>query len=746
MKRAKKTGFILGVCMVALLLGGSMITVQAQSNVPAALESFDGLDESVWERVSEPGFGNDDNISVVAMAEYEGRLYAVTRNEIEGAEVWRTADEGWEQVVFPDGHTNGAWGNKRLGNLWSDMLVFQDWLYVAFSGGLKGEGLKSTGCEIWRFDGSTWEPVISNRADTEERGSITAVSDCSAEDSATTAVFIDSTKSWLPDQWQGGVLQIQDDNGLWRPFEIISNTADSLTVQQNETEGDAQGVEYTICADQPMTVGFPPYSYELGAVGPGSTYEIGTGSDESGFGDPWNKTITDMEEFEGQLYVATGLNSEYGAQVWRTSDGDAWEVIAPARSLGLFHSGPTYLNGQKPVCSSITSLCKSSVSGEPVLYAGAAATFGDQGNGSRMARLTSAGWELIVDKDVDDNDIGTNESGFGDGSSFNASYLAKLTGNFMPWSLADFDGKLMAGVMSLGGTRVMYSNDGSPDDGSWYYAVGGDSAIPEGFDGLVHPEPTLTSWGVYENIAAVLYPFGRNLYLGMLTLYEPGFDAYEHHMTGAEMWKTSDGITWNQVTDDGFGDMQTVAFEGFTNFNDQLYVSGSKGCTDADCGMAAAKIYRLAYAGSLQVDKCKVKAGKNGKGDSMQFSGSLDAVEADFDAAMGKNIFVSIKANNISDTDVTTFSFLINEDSFKKGKYKSPKVKSADKAAPMASLQIDSIKREVKFSGKKLDLTGLSCPIIITIQIGEYSAAMELDEDIVNGPKKPCPPELMEGI
>lgn len=557
--------------------------------VPPALETITADDGSTWARVSESGFGNDDNVSVVAMAEYQGRLYAATRNEIHGAELWRTTGEGWELVVFPGGHTNGAWGNRRLNNLWSDMRVFRNRLYVGFSGGLKGEGLKSTGCEIWRFDGSAWEPVISNRADTEETGSITAVAGCSAADGATTAVFTDSSKSWEPDRWQGGVLQVRDDNGLWRPFDIVSNTADSLTVQQNEHEGSQ---EDTVCEAQSLTVGFPPYSYELGAVGAGSIYEIGTGTDESGFGDPWNKTITDMEEFGGRLYVATGLNSEYGAQVWRTADGDTWEVVEPARSLGLFHTDAAYLNGQKPVCSSITSLCVAAVSGRPVLYAGAIGTFGDQGNSSRMARLTADGWELIVDKDVDGNDTGTNESGFGDGSSFNASYLAKLTGNFMPWSLAAFDGKLLAGVMSLGGTRVLYSTDGSPADGSWHYAVGGDAAIPVGFDGLLHPEPTLTSWGVYENIAAVLYPFGRELYLGMLTLYEPGFSADAQYMTGAEMWKTSDGITWTQVTDNGFGDTQTVAFEGFATFGNRLYVSGSKGCTDADCGMAAAKIYR----------------------------------------------------------------------------------------------------------------------------------------------------------
>ena len=556
----------------------------------SVLETIIADDNSVWERVSEPGFGSDDNVSVVAMASFAGRLYAATRNEIDGAEIWRTTPTGWELVTFPGGHTNGAWGNRRLNNLWGDMVVFRDRLYVSFSGGLKGEGLKSTGCEIWRYDGISWAPVISNRADTEESGTISAVTDCADADSARTAQITDSSKSWQPDQWQGGVLQVLDAAGTWRVFDILGNTADTLTVQQNEIEGTA---EYTICDTQPKTVGFPPYSYTLGAIGAGSSYEIGTGVDESGFGDPWNKTITDMTIYDGHLYVATGLNSEYGAQVWRSPNGNDWEVVPPARSLGLFHTDANYPNGGKPVCSSVTSLCLSSVSGTPTLYAGATGTFGDQGNSARMARLSDGQWEMIVDKDVDANDTGTNESGFGDGSSFNASYLAKLTGNFMPWSLADFNDTLLAGVMSLGGTRVVFSYDGSEVDGSWIYSVGGDSTIPVGFDGRIHPEATLTSWGVYENIAAVLFPFGDELFLGMLTLYEPGFNALAEHMTGAELWKTSDGVTWTQISHDGLGDPETVAFEGIAVHNGQLYVSGSKGCTDADCGMAAAKIYRL---------------------------------------------------------------------------------------------------------------------------------------------------------
>ena len=63
------------------------------------------------------------------------------------------------------------------------------------------------------------------------------------------------------------------------------------------------------------------------------------------------------------------------------------------------------------------------------------------------------------------------------------------TGNFMAWSFAAFDKKLIAGINSLGGSRVLYSASASAEDtdngsATWKYSVGGDSSLPVGFDGV----------------------------------------------------------------------------------------------------------------------------------------------------------------------------------------------------------------------------------------------------------------------
>jgi len=556
--------------------------------VPDVLEAYAGEEGSVWERVNQPGFGSDYNMSVVAMAEYGERLYAMTRNEVEGAEVWRTSDTGWEQVFFPDSETNGIYGNTWINNVWGAMKVFQGKLYFGFSSGLQGSVLKSTGCEIWRYDGENWEPVISDKKDTEESGTITAISGCEEDDGDIMAQITDNSKSWTEDEWAGGVLQITSGGGKYRRFDIISNTADTLTVQQNEEAGDG-GTEYTVCESKPYSNPFPPYSYDLGAVEVDDSYKIGTDDDENGFGDYWNKTITKMCVYNAKLYVSTGLNYDYGGQVWYTEDGDNWTVTQPANSFGNFHTDPKYPNSKKPVSTSISSLCTSSVSGSEVLYAGGAGSSGDKslvnlGACSRMAKLTATGWELIVDTNVDDNDTGTNENGFGDGME-----CTLQSGNFLPWCLTSFDNKLIAGIQSLGGARVLYSTNGSSEDGSWFYSVGGDGLLPAGFDGEVNGGiPTM-----YQNVAVNLSTFENYLYAGLVSTFAPAMGATKEYLTGSLIWKTSDGINWQQVTGDGFGDDYVVGFEAFTTFANALYVSASKGASSSIEGLGGASILRL---------------------------------------------------------------------------------------------------------------------------------------------------------
>ena len=137
-RRKKNVGLIASVCMAVMLFSGALAS--AQLNIPDAVDDQIIADDgSVWEQVSLPGFEDTNNMSVVAMAEYQGSLYAMTRNQCaRNGGMATTSSGGWEQVLFPDGVTNGIYGNPWINNVWGRMIVFNGKLYFGFSSGLQG--------------------------------------------------------------------------------------------------------------------------------------------------------------------------------------------------------------------------------------------------------------------------------------------------------------------------------------------------------------------------------------------------------------------------------------------------------------------------------------------------------------------------------------------------------------------------------------------------------------------------------
>ena len=80
-----------------LFMAAFVCTVAAGCNKgPKAIKHVMGDDGSKWEQVSLPGFGNKNNGSIVSMAEFQDRIYAVTRNDVSGFEIWRTRGRSWE--------------------------------------------------------------------------------------------------------------------------------------------------------------------------------------------------------------------------------------------------------------------------------------------------------------------------------------------------------------------------------------------------------------------------------------------------------------------------------------------------------------------------------------------------------------------------------------------------------------------------------------------------------------------------
>ena len=140
-----------------------------------------------------------------------------------------------------------------------------------------------------------------------------------------------------------------------------------------------------------------------------------------------------------------------------------------------------------------------------------------------------------------------------------------------------------------------------------------------------------------------------------------------------------------------------------------------------------------AFAGDIvpeiTVKKCLAKASKYAERDRIQILGTLNAPEAVFYDA--NEIVVTIDANGIPDPNLTTWAFPIDPNSFKNGKYNFARTENASKKF----FKLYTKNGKFSFMVKKTDLTGLNCPMDVKVEIGDYVAEIQLDEDIVNGKK-----------
>lgn len=150
--------------------------------------------------------------------------------------------------------------------------------------------------------------------------------------------------------------------------------------------------------------------------------------------------------------------------------------------------------------------------------------------------------------------------------------------------------------------------------------------------------------------------------------------------------------------------------------------------------------------GSVLIDKALVKAGKITASDSIKLSGFLDATEAVLRAAIGGTVTVLLEADTIPGPGAIAFTFPLELMYLNNGKYASPKTRPVLDTDPVTSFKLDTKTGKFKFYGKGMDLTGLRCPITLTVTIGDYSAQTQLGEDMVNGLRKPCPLPLLMGV
>ncbi|MGD0551782.1 MAG: C10 family peptidase [Sedimentisphaerales bacterium] len=137
----------------------------------------------------------------------------------------------------------------------------------------------------------------------------------------------------------------------------------------------------------------------------------------------------------------------------------------------------------------------------------------------------------------------------------------------------------------------------------------------------------------------------------------------------------------------------------------------------------------------VAVGKCTITAGSNNN-DAISLSGTLNATMGEVLAA--DEIVVDINSANRVNHFVQPFP--MDPTTFKNGKfnYSNKPLKT--------SFALDTKTLKFSFTAKNVDLSGLSCPLAVRIEIGDYNAETNVDETIVNGPKKPIPISFLMGI
>ena len=330
------------------------------------LTTASAADKYLWQQVSEEGFGDLTNDYVRALANYTppgsstAYLYAGTINYnftppngsilTDGCEVWRTngtedADgkHVWEQVVGPTGTQLRAGFREGCSEVrWMQVIP-------SASGNLLWVGTTNpfVGCEIWVTNGTAWKRAnlpgfTNNRNNTAARG-----------------VAIFNTTLFV------GTLNPNEGAGVWR-YNRSLDTVDFATLDTAANRTKWEQVNEPGFGEPEINTGVgvletfgasPEYLYAgtwngtleqlLDAIAAGWDFEALAGSqvwrtngtvngagpqviweqvDTGGFGNTYNGGILSSIVFNGSLYMGT-MNFENGAEIWRTSNGLAWEQV-----------------------------------------------------------------------------------------------------------------------------------------------------------------------------------------------------------------------------------------------------------------------------------------------------------------------------------------------------------------------------------------------------------------------------------
>jgi len=148
---------------------------------------------------------------------------------------------------------------------------------------------------------------------------------------------------------------------------------------------------------------------------------------------------------------------------------------------------------------------------------------------------------------------------------------------------------------------------------------------------------------------------------------------------------------------------------------------------------------------NITIDKCIIKAGKGKKVemDSITCSGRLVDTIEESDVNSASEVYIQIYTSGNPTGYSGTIAF--DPTKGKKGKYSCKYKIPKGGAGAITAFNLDLVKQTFSFQTKDISLGGLSCPLFIKIEIGDYVGVGIAGEDIVNGSRVLIPTTLMNG-
>ncbi|MBU1669983.1 MAG: IPT/TIG domain-containing protein [Actinobacteria bacterium] len=246
---------------------------------------------SSWAMVNIYGFTTNINMNVSCMTEFNGDFYAATYSGL-GCGVWRYDGSSWAQV------NSDGFGDR--GNIYArSMCVYGGYLYVGT--------FQQDACEVWRTGGvggppyTDWVQVNADGFGDLNNHSAHSMATYGGELYVGTYKWPDSTCEVWKTAASGGPpytdwVQVNADGfgdaSNWGAYSLLSFNHDATDYLYVGVGNNSTGVEIWRTA----AAGGPPYS-------------DWTQVNNDGWGGVANRYPYAMVEYDGKMYVGTGLNS-----------------------------------------------------------------------------------------------------------------------------------------------------------------------------------------------------------------------------------------------------------------------------------------------------------------------------------------------------------------------------------------------------------------------------------------------------